>query len=295
MRWAWTGLAKTVPKIRTPSFWIYPFAAHESCSSFSTHLLHGFALSTVEQYTADTHFLQHPPLSPYRSRDAMSRVGFPCTPTPTPTDSWSSYFDSWEGEDKKVPVWGPVIVDDGQRPDRLNVRFNLDFEPDWDVDLQDGDRYSPMLTASESRRLNDVNRAHARRQAMVSYGRHAAAGHRVRRPDHDVDSPRRVRPWPARDPSLSKALQGQMPTGRSPGTSAASPRRVQARSREAAAAATLLERGRGCVGSGLTKCRVSERASEQPSDASFCSKPTSPPPSAPQATPAHGMAWHGMA
>ncbi|KAK5449317.1 hypothetical protein LTS15_008859 [Exophiala xenobiotica] len=53
----------------------------------------------------------------------MARLG--CrfsTPTPTPTDSWASYFDSWKSEDLEVPTSGyePMIVDDELHPDNYH-------------------------------------------------------------------------------------------------------------------------------------------------------------------------------
>ncbi|KAK7897547.1 hypothetical protein LTR67_004174 [Exophiala xenobiotica] len=65
----------------------------------------------------------------------MARLG--CrfsTPTPTPTDSWASYFDSWKSEDLEVPTSGyePMIVDDELHPDSMNVKFNLDFDLGWE-------------------------------------------------------------------------------------------------------------------------------------------------------------------
>ncbi|KAK5246721.1 hypothetical protein LTR40_011982, partial [Exophiala xenobiotica] len=79
------------------------------------------------------------------------------TPTPTPTDSWASYFDSWKSEDLEVPTSGyePMIVDDELHPDSMNVKFNLDFDLGWELDIPDS--YSPLpprLPSLPSTKLN---------------------------------------------------------------------------------------------------------------------------------------------
>ncbi|KAL2432927.1 hypothetical protein ABEF95_015832 [Exophiala dermatitidis] len=94
----------------------------------------------------------------------MSRFGYPSTPTPTPTDSWSSYFDSWRYEDKEMAAYEPVILDhyDDLHPDSLQVKFNnANFDLDWEMDyLQDGCSPLPPLLSSGSvatrRRLDDA-------------------------------------------------------------------------------------------------------------------------------------------
>ncbi|KAL2403864.1 hypothetical protein ABEF95_003551 [Exophiala dermatitidis] len=94
----------------------------------------------------------------------MSRFGYPSTPTPTPTDSWSSYFDSWRCEDKEMAAVEPVILDqyDDLHPDSLQVKFNnANFDLDWEMDnLQDGCSPLPPLLSSGSvattRRLDDA-------------------------------------------------------------------------------------------------------------------------------------------
>ncbi|KAK5053386.1 MAPK-activated protein kinase Srk1 [Exophiala sideris] len=90
----------------------------------------------------------------------MAALGYRTTPTPTPTDSWSSYFDSWRNEDKQVPAFEPMIVDEDLHPDSLNVKFNftnLDYDLDWEMDLsQDPNDRKIMYDASE--------RVHQRRQ-----------------------------------------------------------------------------------------------------------------------------------
>lgn len=71
------------------------------------------------------------------------------TPTPTPTDSWASYFDSWKREDQEVPAsaFEPMIVDDELHPDSLNVKFNLDFDLGWELDFPDS--YSPLPSSTK--------------------------------------------------------------------------------------------------------------------------------------------------
>ncbi len=96
----------------------------------------------------------------------MARLG--CrfsTPTPTPTDSWASYFDSWKSEDREVPpaAFEPMIVDDELYPDSLNVKFNRDFDLGWDLDLPDS--YSPLLSSTKLKdehtgRLKGLHRRH---------------------------------------------------------------------------------------------------------------------------------------
>ncbi|KAI1608386.1 hypothetical protein EDD36DRAFT_448098 [Exophiala viscosa] len=90
----------------------------------------------------------------------MAALGYRTTPTPTPTDSWSSYFDSWRNEDMQVPAFEPMIVDEDLHPDSFNVNFNfanLDYDLDWEMDLsQDPIDRKIMYDASE--------RVHQRRQ-----------------------------------------------------------------------------------------------------------------------------------
>ncbi|KEF56574.1 uncharacterized protein A1O9_06763 [Exophiala aquamarina CBS 119918] len=77
--------------------------------------------------------------------------------TPTPTDGWSSYFDSWTTEDSQVPTFEPLIVDDELHPDVSNIRFNLDMdmEVDWDMDMQ-----SPYVSALQSNGKAKLNGGH---------------------------------------------------------------------------------------------------------------------------------------
>lgn len=103
----------------------------------------------------------------------MKRYGI--VGTPTPTDSWSSYFDSWRTEDTQVPAFEPVIVDDELHPDLSNLRFNMDIEVDWDMDMQ-----SPYVSAMHSNGKTKLNVAHP------DYQRHGLQR-------HDVDT--WERPW----------------------------------------------------------------------------------------------------
>lgn len=113
----------------------------------------------------------------------MVQFDMPSTPTATPTDGWSSYFDSWKCEDKQVPAFEPVIVDDELHPGSLQAQFNVNFELDWAMDLQDG--FSPMLAPTGCNgKLNHVHPAHQRHGVVPSIGRRSD---RPRRPlEHDV-------------------------------------------------------------------------------------------------------------
>ncbi|EXJ86259.1 hypothetical protein A1O1_06629 [Capronia coronata CBS 617.96] len=96
----------------------------------------------------------------------MSRFGY-STPIPTPTDSWSSYFDSWKTEDREIPVWEPLILDqyDELHPQTLQVKFNADlnFDLDWGMDyLQDGCSPLPLPPSLATGKLNDAHQAHPR-------------------------------------------------------------------------------------------------------------------------------------
>lgn len=75
--------------------------------------------------------------------------------TPTPSDGWSSYFDSWRAEDTQVPTFEPLIVDDELHPDLSNMRFNMDMEVDWDMDMQ-----SPYVSAVQTKGKTKLNVAH---------------------------------------------------------------------------------------------------------------------------------------
>jgi hypothetical protein len=107
----------------------------------------------------------------------MKRYGI--VGTPTPTDGWSSYFDSWRTEDTEVPTFEPLIqvVDDELHPDLSNLRFNMDMdmEVDWDMDMQ-----SPYVSAMHSNGKTKLNVAHP------DYQRHGLQR-------HDVDA--WERPW----------------------------------------------------------------------------------------------------
>lgn len=85
----------------------------------------------------------------------MKRYGI--VGTPTAPGGWDSYFDSWRTEDAQVPAFEPLIqvVDDEVHPDLSNLRFNMDMEVDWDMDMQ-----SPYVSAMHSDGKTKLNVAH---------------------------------------------------------------------------------------------------------------------------------------
>lgn len=125
----------------------------------------------------------------------MARFGYASTPTPTPVDSWSSYFDSWKCEDGELPALEPVILDvyEDLHPESLQVKFNADFELDWDMDyLQDSCSPLPLLPSASlaTGTLNDAHRAHPRqglRQGQHDMIFNRPQAYRVPRPSDDVD------------------------------------------------------------------------------------------------------------
>lgn len=120
----------------------------------------------------------------------MARLGYSVSPIVTPTDSWSSYFDSWKREDLEVPmVFEPVIADDELPPESLDVQLTLDFDLDWELEL--AERCSPMMYKNpgqgRSKKLNDANPAHhAHHRHGIASRRLSRPGGGRRRPD-DVD------------------------------------------------------------------------------------------------------------
>jgi hypothetical protein len=75
----------------------------------------------------------------------MATMTLASTPTPTPTDAWSSYFDSWQREDQEVPAFEPIILDD-EHYTQMNVNdIDMDIDLDWDMN-----RYSPLIMAPNS-------------------------------------------------------------------------------------------------------------------------------------------------
>lgn len=155
-----------------------------------THL----PLHTVTLYTS----------SPMNDIHPMKRYAI--VGTPTPSDSWSSYFDSWRTEDTHLPAYSePLIVDDEIHPDLSNLRFNMDMdmEVDWTMDMQ-----SPFVGAAMHSNSNLLNASTKTRLnvAHPDYQRHGL--HR-----HDVDAWQR--PWlgEANDDVLDPLHQIQIGAG----------------------------------------------------------------------------------
>jgi len=90
----------------------------------------------------------------------MKRYAIVGTPAPAPTDGWSSYFDSWRAEDSQVPTFEPHIVDDELHPDLSSMRFNMDMEVDWDMDMQSP--YVSSMLSNGKTRLNVAHPGHQR-------------------------------------------------------------------------------------------------------------------------------------
>ncbi|KAK5055289.1 hypothetical protein LTR84_013039 [Exophiala bonariae] len=104
--------------------------------------------------------------------------------TPTPGDGWSSYFDSWRTEDTQVPTYSePVIVDDESHPDLSDLRFNMDMEVDWTMDMQ-----SPYVGAAMHSNGHNLN-LNGKTRLNVAHPDHQRHG--LQR--HDVDAWQR--PW----------------------------------------------------------------------------------------------------
>lgn len=122
--------------------------------------------------------------------------------TPTPGDGWSSYFDSWRTEDTQVPAYSePRIVDDESHPDLGNLRFNMDMEVDWTMDMQ-----SPYVGAAMHHHGSNVNGKTRLNVAHPDYQRHGLQR-------HDVDAWQR--PWlvQANDDVLGPLRQIQIGAG----------------------------------------------------------------------------------
>lgn len=129
--------------------------------------------------------------------------------TPTPSDGWSSYFDSWKTEDTQLPAYSePLIVDDEVHPDLSNLRFHMDMdmEVDWTMDMQ-----SPFVGAAVHSNSNLLN-ASAKTRLNVAhpdYQRHGLDR-------HDVDAWQRpARQWlgEANDDVLDPLHQIQIGVG----------------------------------------------------------------------------------
>lgn len=161
--------------------------------------------------------------------NTMAGLAYRTTPTPTPTDSWSSYFDSWRNEDKQVPAFEPMIVDDDLHPDSLNVQFNfnLDYDLDWemmDLSQESSDRKMYDATGRLLPRRQYHHHSPSKRSPQHEYHHHHHNPRQVfrkvnnarQRPDHhqnDVDRRHGTLEMeataPVRGTSLGANLTGQ--------------------------------------------------------------------------------------